>query len=94
MLLKNIPVHSLNLLNFVCIIVFNIETALENAKLVIIEQLQLQIFFCTSNLGQNIQRLFHFLTQFLVTTNETELDHYHQKVNVRVASRVAERLKT
>ena len=46
------------------------------------------------NLGQNIWRLFHFLAQFLFTTNETELGYYHQKVNVRVASRVAERLKT
>ena len=32
--------------------------------------------------------------QFLFTTNETEVDYYHQKVNVRVASRVAERHKT
>ena len=39
-------------------------------------------------------RLFHFLAQFVFTTSEKELDYYHQKVNVRVASRVAERLKT
>ena len=48
----------------------------------------------SNNLGQNIRRLFHFLAQFNFTTNETELDHYHQNVNLRVASRSAERLKT
>ena len=42
--------------------------------------------------GQNIWRLFHVLAQFLFTTNETELDYYHQKVSVQVDSRVAERL--
>ena len=45
------------------------------------------------NLGQNICRLFHFLAQFVFTTSETEVDYYHQKVNLRVASRVAERLR-
>ena len=45
------------------------------------------------NLGQNIWGHFHFLAQFFFTTSETELDCYHQKVSVRVASRVAERLK-
>ena len=45
------------------------------------------------NLGQNICRSFHFLPQFLFTTSETELD-YHQKVNVRVSSRVTEQIKT
>ena len=44
------------------------------------------------NLGQNICGFFHFLAQFFFTTNEMELDHYHQKVSARVASRVAERL--
>ena len=48
----------------------------------------------TYNLKQNIQRLFHFLAQFVFTTNETEVDYYHQKVNVRVASRIAEQVKT
>ena len=43
---------------------------------------------------QNICRLFQFLTQFVFTTSETELDYYNQKVNVRVASRVAEQRKT
>ena len=46
------------------------------------------------NLGQNICRLFHFLAQFLFTTSETKLDYYYQKMNGRVASRVAEKLKT
>ena len=46
------------------------------------------------NLGQKICRLFHFLSSFLFTISETEPDYYHQKVNVRVISQVAERLKT
>ena len=37
---------------------------------------------------------FHFLAEFVITTSETEVDYYQQKVNVRVASRVSERLKT
>ena len=44
-------------------------------------------------LGQNIGRPFHVLAQFLFTTSKTELDYYHQKVIVRVASQVVERLK-
>ena len=48
--------------------------------------------FC--HLGQNICRLFHFLAQFLLTTSETELNYDHQKVNVHVASRVAEQIRT
>ena len=46
------------------------------------------------NLGQNICNLFNFLVQFLFTTSETELEYYHQKINVRVALQVAEQLKT
>ena len=42
---------------------------------------------------QNIWRLFHFLEEFSFTTNETKLDYYHQRLSVRAASRVAERLK-
>ena len=45
------------------------------------------------NLGQNICRLFHFLARFLFTTSDTELDYYHNKTSVRVASQVPERLK-
>ena len=45
------------------------------------------------NLGPNICRLFHFLARFLFTTSDTELDYYHNKTSVRVASRVSERLK-
>ena len=43
----------------------------------------------SDNHGQNICRLFHFFEQF-----ETQLDYYQQKMNVRVASQVAEPLKT
>ena len=51
-----------------------------------------ELKFCY-NLGQNICLLFHFLAQFLFTTSETELDYYHQKVNVLgVISRIVEQL--
>ena len=39
-------------------------------------------------------RHFQILAQFSFTTGERELDYYHQKVNIRVAPRVAKRLKT
>ena len=42
------------------------------------------------NLGQNICRLFQVLALFGFTTSETELDYFHQKVNIRVAFWVAE----
>ena len=50
-------------------------------------------FLVSHKLGQNICRLFHFLGQVPFTISETELDYYHQKVNVQIASRVVERLK-
>ena len=56
--------------------------------------MQPKSMFTIYNLGRNIWRLFPFLAQFFFTTSETELDYYHQKVSVRVASRVAEQLKT
>ena len=37
MLLKNIQINSLNLLSFVYIVVFDVETALDNIKLAILE---------------------------------------------------------
>ena len=40
------------------------------------------------------QRLFHFLAPFFFTTSETEVDYYHQNVNVGVVSRAAVGLKT
>ena len=46
------------------------------------------------NHGKNICILFRILSQFPFTASARELDHYSQKVNIRVASRVAERLKT
>ena len=49
MLLKDIYIWSLDLLNFVCIM-FDVETALENAELVIQEGLEFQIFFAPSQI--------------------------------------------
>ena len=43
---------------------------------------------------KNLCRLFHVLVQFLSALSETELDYYHPKLNVQVALRVAEQLKT
>ena len=48
----------------------------------------------TYNISQNTLKDF-FLSVSVVsfTTIETELDYFHYKTNVRVTSRVAERLK-
>ena len=43
MLLNNMHIHSLNLLNCVYIVVFDVETALENVKLAIVRRLEMQI---------------------------------------------------
>ena len=59
-----------------------------NLKLVLTDSL------FTYTLEQNIKRLFNIFTQFPFTRSETELDHYHDIVSLRVASRAAERLKT
>lgn len=48
MLMKNINIHSVNLLNFDCIVVFDVETAIETPILVVLERLELQMFFSTS----------------------------------------------
>ena len=55
----------------------------------------LELFACkmlslTSNFGQNICRLFHVLAQFPLTVSEKELMYYHEKLNVRITSRVVE----
>ena len=46
------------------------------------------------NHGHNILRLFDALPHFLFTTSETMRDYYLQTWYNRVASRVAEQLKT
>ena len=46
------------------------------------------------NVGQRFCNLFHVLFQFIFTTKETEVDHYHLKVNIQVASRAAKQQKT
>ena len=43
---------------------------------------------------RNICRFFRILTQFSFTTTERELDYHHQKINIIVASRAANLLKT
>lgn len=44
------------------------------------------------NLRQNVCRLFYGEAEHLFPKSEKKLDYYHQKMNVRVASLVAERL--
>ena len=48
---------------------------------------------CFCNFGQKVCRLFHVLAQFLCTTSETEVDYYHQKVNVRASERLKKDLR-
>ena len=47
-LLKNDHIHSLNLFNFVYIVRFAVKTAIENSKLVILEQLVMKMFSAPS----------------------------------------------
>ena len=48
----------------------------------------------SDNHKQNVCKFFHALAQFPFTKSDSELDYCHEEVNVGVASRVAERLKT
>ena len=48
----------------------------------------------SDNNEQNICRSFHVLVKSAFRTSELELNYYHQKVNIRVPSRVVEWLKT
>ena len=50
------------------------------------------LFTILQSHGKSICRSFHILAQFPFTTNERELDYYHQMVNIWAASRVAKRL--
>ena len=43
--------------------------------------------------GWLLLTFIHCFVQYLFIPSETELDYYHQKVNVRVTSRVHEQLK-
>ena len=47
---------------------------------------------CTTILDRKFSDFFHVLAQFPFTVYEMELDHHHEKVNVRVASRVIKQL--
>ena len=49
---------------------------------------------CLYNLGHNICRLFCIFGRILFAINEMKTDYYHQKVNVRVASKVVKKFKT
>ena len=45
-------------------------------------------------LTKTCRKVFTFWHNFTFTTSQTELDYYHHRVSVRVASRVAEGLNT
>ena len=44
----------------------------------------------TYNLSQNILRLIYLLVYFPLTVSETGLDYNHQRLKVRVASRITD----
>ena len=46
------------------------------------------------NLGHNIFELYNVLVQIQLITSKTKRDIYYSKLSIRVASRVAEQLKT
>ena len=46
------------------------------------------------NLGHNILELYNVLVQIRLTTSKTKRDIYYVKLDILVASRVAEWLKT
>ena len=48
----------------------------------------------TNNHGKNICRLFHILEEFPFNASERELEYCQKKMNIVVASRAAERLRT
>ena len=52
------------------------------------------VLFPTYNLGNNILKLYNALIQTRLTTSKTKRDIQFSKLGIRVASRVAERLKT
>ena len=54
------------------------------SRLIVLSSDAKVVFLTRCTLGQNIYRLFHFVAQFRLTTSETKVDYYHQKVNVRV----------
>ena len=57
-------------------------------------QLYLRFTGSTYNQFHNILRLFNILPNFAFTTSETMDNYYLQRWYIRVASRVAKRLKT
>ena len=69
----------------------------ENLRGNIIFRIQKIKKFCQNEIKRfgNLTKIrFYVLAQFLFTTSETELDYYHKKVNVRLASRVVKQLMT
>ena len=64
LLMKNIHIHSLNLLSFVYIVVSDAKAALENAKLAILERLELHIFFVHSHpWWESDEKIFRWFTK-------------------------------
>ena len=58
-LLKNVHINGLDLLTFVYILLFDIETKLDSDKLAILARLQLQIFFF-SKYSISISQSIHY----------------------------------
>ena len=63
------------------------------------KKLRLSMFYSLMNTAlmrflQLFTKTFYVLAKFPFATSETELDCYHQKLSIPVASRVAEQPKT
>lgn len=74
MLLKNSYIRSLNLLNFIRIVVFDVETAPKNAKSVLLERLQWQIVFASSQ-SWGRGRLGNFPQQNFLVFKKTHCEY-------------------
>ena len=74
MLLKNIHLHSVNLLNFVYN-VFDIEIALENAKWAILERLEWQFFLALPQvwLGAEFEIFLRKILRYFIQKPECHL---------------------
>ena len=67
--MKNIHIHSLNLLSFVYIVVSDAKAALKNAKLAILERLELHIFFVHSHPWWELdEKIFRWFTKLKISS--------------------------
>ena len=80
--------------SFVKVVKFSKNAQLNICAKVISFKISLCVEACNFNHGQNSGRLFDIFAQFSFTTSESELNYYHQNLNLRVLSQAAEQVKT